>query len=326
MTPSERSCTWTVEDSESGQRFDVIVASRLPDVSRAQAKRWIEQDRALLDGEPARPSRLCRAGQRIEISLPPPTSATPEPEAIALDVVFEDRDLIVINKPAGMVVHPSPGHATGTLVNALLAHADDLSGIGGVARPGIVHRLDAGTTGLIVVAKNDRAHHSLARQFERREVDKRYLAVVFGWPTERLILDRPIGRDRVHRTRISSRSARAREARTELELVQRLPLAALVSVRIYTGRTHQIRVHSSEAGHPVVGDLDYGAPRRRAGLPARDAAAFRLLRDFPRPALHAFQLALRHPTTGDPVRWEAPLPADMAELLSKLRKLGGNES
>lgn len=325
MTPSERRESWTLSDAESGLRLDVVLASRLPGVSRAQAKRWIDEGRVRLDGKSARPSRLCQPGQNVSVALPPPAPATPEPEPIPLDVVFEDPDLIVVNKPPGMVVHPAPGHASGTLVNALLAHARDLSGIGGVARPGIVHRLDAGTSGLLVVAKHDRAHHGLARQFERREVDKRYLAVVFGHPEARLVLDRPIGRDRVHRTKISSRSTRAREALTELELVERLPLASLVAVRLHTGRTHQIRVHLSEAGHPVVGDRDYGAPRSRAAIPPGHAAAFRLLRDFPRPALHAARLALRHPATGAAMCWEAPVPEDMAELLAKLRELAREE-
>jgi 23S rRNA pseudouridine1911/1915/1917 synthase len=324
---TERREAWRVEASEEGLRLDVAVSSHLPDVSRAQARRWIAEERVLLDGERARPSRPCRRGQRIEVEIPLPLPAEPRPEAIPLDVLYEDSELIVVNKPPGMVVHPSPGHPSGTLVNALLAHAKDLSGVGGVARPGIVHRLDSGTSGVLVVAKSDRAHRALAAQFQRRSVEKRYLAVVLGSPPARLAIDRAIGRDPVHRTKISSRSSRGREARTEIALEEALPLSSLVAVRIHTGRTHQIRVHLSEAGHPVVGDRAYGAPGPKAQLPRRGAAAFRLLRDFPRPALHALELSLRHPAEDRPMRWRAPLPPDLTELLRKLRALraGGAE-
>jgi 23S rRNA pseudouridine1911/1915/1917 synthase len=320
----ERTETFVVDASEESLRLDVAVALHFEDVSRAQAKRWIEEGRVRLDGRKARPARTCRAGDRIDVVVPALAPATPEPEPIPLDVLFEDRSVVVVAKRAGMVVHPSPGHPTGTLVNALLAHTRDLSGIGGVARPGIVHRLDAGTSGVLVVAKSDRAHRHLAAQFQGRTVDKQYLAVVHGEPPERFVVDRPIGRDLHDRTRISSRSATPRDATSEFEVLERFPLSASLDIRIRTGRTHQIRVHLSEAGYPVVGDRDYGAPRRPRG-PARrsasEAAAFRLLRDFPRTALHASRLAFDHPETGARLRFVAPVPADLEELLEKLRGL-----
>jgi 23S rRNA pseudouridine1911/1915/1917 synthase len=206
-------------------------------------------------------------------------------------------------------------------VHALLAHTRDLSGIGGVLRPGIVHRLDAGTSGVLVVAKHDRAHRRLAEQFQNRSVSKLYLGLVHGSPPDRFSVDSPIGRDPRHRTRMSSRSRAGREARTELLSVERLPLSTLLEIRIRTGRTHQIRVHLSEAGYPIVGDRDYGAPRLKSKLPSRHRAAFRLLRDFPRPALHAARLGFDHPETGERVRFEAPIPEDLAGLLDRLREI-----
>ncbi len=238
--------------------------------------------------------------------------ATPIPEAIPLDILHEDEDLVVVNKKAGMVVHPAAGHATGTLVNALLSHSSDLSGIGGVMRPGIVHRLDAGTSGVIVVAKNDRAHHSLQSQFQKRTVTKIYLALAYGTAAERFTIDQPIGRDARDRKKISSRTRTPRQATSEVTRIEKLPGCSLLEIRIRTGRTHQIRVHLSEAGHPLVGDRDYGAS-------SRAARALTPLRDFARPALHAFRLAFEHPSRGEEVRFEAPLPEDFSRLLTELR-------
>jgi 23S rRNA pseudouridine1911/1915/1917 synthase len=318
----ERREGWLVDASEDNLRLDVAVSLHFDEVSRAQAKRWIEEGRVRLGGKSARASRICREGDRIEVDVPAPRPAKPLPESIPLEIIHEDRHLVVVNKPAGMVVHPAPGHPSGTLVNALLAHSRDLSGIGGVVRPGIVHRLDKGTSGLLVVAKSDSAHQSLAAQFRDRSVTKRYVAIVHGTPPERLVIDRAIGRDPRHRTRISSRARAPRTATSELTRLERLPESALVEIRILTGRTHQIRVHLSEAGYPVVGDREYGGSRRGARPRAQtSAAAFRLLRDFERPALHALELALVHPESGVRVRFQAPLPRDMAELLSKLRGL-----
>jgi 23S rRNA pseudouridine1911/1915/1917 synthase len=312
MSPEkERKESFTVEDSDKGARIDVALTLRLPEVTRAQAKRWIEEGRVTLDGRPVRASRICRGGERVEVVIPPPAPATPVPEAIPLDILYEDRHIVVVNKRPGMVVHPAPGHASGTLVNALLAHTTDLSGIGGVRRPGIVHRLDSGTSGVMVVAKNDRAHRSLQAQFQKRSVSKVYLALAHGTVPERFAIDRAIGRDVLHRTKISSRTRSPRAARSEGKRIEKLPDCSLLEVRILTGRTHQIRVHLSEEGHPIVGDRDYGAPRK----------AIRPLRDFARPALHALRLGFVHPETGEPVSFEAPLPDDISRLLDELRSI-----
>lgn len=294
------------------RRLDSLLAEELDGVSRAQAKRLIEDGSVLVDGVTARPSRVLRGGETVEAAIPPPVTATPRPEPIPLKIVHEDTSLVVVDKPAGMVVHPGAGHGEGTLVNALLAHVRDLSGVGGVLRPGIVHRLDRGTSGLIVVAKHDRAHHHLAAQFAEREVEKTYLALVHGHPPDRLEIDKPIGRDPKHRKKISSRSAHPRTARTLARCLERFPGSALLSVRIETGRTHQIRVHLSEAGYPLVGDRDYGAPKRGAA-PAP-------LTRFGRPALHAAELGFRHPETDEWMRFESPLPEDLAALLEALRR------
>ncbi len=307
-TLQSRTSFW-VDVSEAELRLDVVVTARLEEVSRAHVKRLITSGRIRVNGEPARPSRLCREGEEVDVEIPAPDPAEPEPEPLPLSIVFEDESLIVVDKAPGMVVHPGPGHPRGTLVNALLAHCNDLSGIGGVERPGIVHRLDVGTSGVLVVAKHDRAHQALARAFQNREVDKRYVAIAHGTTPDAFVIDLPIGRDPVNRTKISSRGSRTKQALTEVKKIQSLESATYLAIRLHTGRTHQIRVHLSEAGYPLVGDRDYGASSRR--LP-------RGLAEFPRPALHARALTLDHPVTGQPVTWEAPVPADMLELLEKL--------
>jgi 23S rRNA pseudouridine1911/1915/1917 synthase len=311
MSPgTERRESFIVEEDQAGVRMDLALANRIPDLSRAQAKRWIEEGRVLVGGRAVRPSRLCRGGERVEVSIPPPAPARPLPEAIPLEILYEDRHLVVLNKKAGMVVHPAPGHPSGTLVNALLAHTRDLSGIGGVMRPGLVHRLDAGTSGVMVVAKNDRAHRALQAQFQKRSVEKVYLALAHETTPERFRIDRPLGRDTRHRTKISSRTRSPRDATSEGVRLEKLPGCSLLEIRIRTGRTHQIRAHLSEAGHPLVGDRAYGAPAR----------APRRLREFGRPALHAFRLGFRHPETGELLRFEAPLPGDFRRLLEELRR------
>ena len=313
--------SWVVDEGESGRRLDTVVATHLEDVSRAQAKRWIDDGQVRLNGDTVRPSRTCRTGDGIEVDIPEPEPAEPTAEAIPLDATYEDEHLLVVYKPPGMVVHPSPGHHSGTLVNALLSHCTDLSGIGSVLRPGIVHRLDRGTSGLLVVAKNDRAHRDLARQFRERTVEKRYLALVHGVFPSRLSVDQPIGRDTVHRTKMSTRTGRPREAASEFERVESLVAATLVSARIFTGRTHQIRVHLSESGFPVVGDTDYGRPGLPPGATSAERQAFALLRRFPRTALHASILGFTHPATEDSLRLESPLPRDMRELAEALQHL-----
>ncbi|MFQ5789427.1 MAG: RluA family pseudouridine synthase [Acidobacteriota bacterium] len=315
---TSRQVCWTVSADEENVRVDQAVAARLEQASRTQAKRWVEQGRVRVQGKTVRPSRLLRAGEEVAVDLPAPEPSEPTPEAIPLDILFEDEDILVLNKPPRLVVHPAPGHPSGTLVNALLHHCRDLSGIGGVARPGIVHRLDQGTSGVMVVAKNDLAHRDLARQFAGRSVEKHYLALVYGRAPRRLRLEAPIGRDPIHRKKISSRSRQARPAVTEAERLEALPATTLLSIRLETGRTHQIRVHLSEAGFPLVGDKEYGRSRRpRKG----QEAAFHLLERMARPALHAAVLAFRHPRHGKRMRLEALLPRDLRELIDGLRRL-----
>ena len=241
------------------------------------------------------------------------------PEPIPLDVVYEDDAIAVINKPAGMVMHPAPGHPTGTLVHALLHRfGDRLATVADGARPGIVHRLDRGTSGVVAVALTDSAHQALARQFAEREVDKEYLALVYGAPRDDTgTVDAPLGRDPRDRKLISTRARRARSAVTDWTCLERLPGFAMIEARPRTGRTHQIRVHLAHLGHPIVGDADY-AGRQWRGVPEGRIRA--LVAGFPRPALHARRLAFKHPVTGEPVEFEVPLEQDIAALLESLRE------
>ena len=320
-----RSISWTVAREEEGLRLDRAIPAHVPDATRAQAKRWIEDGRVRVEDRQARPSLALRVGETVAVELPPPEPAGTPPEPIPLDIVYEDEDLVVVNKPPFLVVHPAPGHRTGTLVNALLHHCPNLSGVGGVMRPGIVHRLDRGTSGLLVVAKHDRAHRAIARQFARRSVEKRYQALVYGRPPSPLRLESPLGRDIRDRKRISSRSPRGKTAITVATSMERLPLTTLLAVRIETGRTHQIRVHLSEAGFPVVGDTLYAGGRQSSSRASKDPTSLRILRlleEMNRPALHAASLSFLHPGSGELVTFEAPLPPDMRELLMKLRQAG----
>ena len=307
----------TVEATDAGGRLDRWLAGKLPELSRARVQGLIEQGAVRVDGRPARASARVKAGQRVEVAVPDPAPAAPAPEEIPLRVVHEDARLIVIDKPAGLVVHPGAGTARGTLVNALLHRVKDLSGIGGVLRPGIVHRLDRGTSGLLVAAKDDAAHQDLARQFASRTVEKEYLAVVLGRPRRASgTIDAPIGRDPVHRKRMSVRAPRGRAARTTYSVEEPLEGAALLRVRIHTGRTHQIRVHLASVGHPIAGDATYGGRRLAATASPRLAEA---LRELGRPALHAARLAFTHPATGERVAFQSPLPDDLARLVERLR-------
>jgi 23S rRNA pseudouridine1911/1915/1917 synthase len=249
----------------------------------------------------------------VEVDVPPPLPANPGAEDLPLSILHDDNDLVVIDKPAGMVVHPAAGHATGTLVNALLHHVKDLSGIGGMERPGIVHRLDRGTSGVMLVAKHDRAHRALSEQFHDRLVRKEFLALVWRAPAAGLRIDDPIGRDPNHRQRMSSRARRGRTASTEVVDVEVLRGVSLVRVSIGTGRTHQIRVHLSEHGFPLVGDALYGGVHKR--LPTHLAAVAKLTRPF----LHAARLSFAHPSDGRPMTFEAPLPTELHRVITALR-------
>jgi 23S rRNA pseudouridine1911/1915/1917 synthase len=255
-------------------------------------------------------------GDIVTVEIPAPVPAQPRAEALPVDILYDDVDLVVVDKPAGMVVHPAAGHADGTLVNALLHHVRDLSGVGGELRPGIVHRLDRGTSGVMVVAKHDRAHSELARQFKEREVEKRYAVLVWGVVQKGRRIDLPLGRDPVHRKKISTRSRRGRAALTRITGAEPLRGASFLEVAIATGRTHQIRVHLSTIGHPVIGDALYGGTRRHP------PPSLRAVQRLDRPFLHAARLAFRHPADGRPVEFRSPLPEDLQSVLDELRSAG----
>jgi len=295
-----------VPPQAAGERLDRWLAAAGVGPSRAFVQRLIDAGLVTVDGRPASASQRVRPGQRVVVDIPPPEPLEAQPEAIPLDVVYEDDDIIVVNKPQGMVVHPAAGNRAGTLVNALLAHSQGLSGIGGKERPGIVHRLDKDTSGLLVVAKNDHAHISLARQIQAREVLREYVAVVHGRVRDdRGRVDAPIGRHPVHRQRMAVVPG-GRPAVTDYEVLERFPDYTYLRLKLQTGRTHQIRVHMVHLGHPVVGDPVYG-PRR---CPWQLAGQ----------CLHARRLGFRHPRTGEWLTFEAPLPAAMEKVLRDLRR------
>ena len=306
-----------VPPEHDGKRLDRTLAALFPDQSRNALSRLIEEGHVRLDtNEVAKTSLRVSAGQTIDVEFPPPLPASAAPEDLPLSILFEDADIVVIDKPAGVVVHPAAGHASGTLVNALLFHVKDLSGVGGEVRPGIVHRLDKETSGVLVIAKNDYAHRTLAGQWNTERIRKEYLALVYGTPDpDRGSINAPIGRDPRERKRMAVVTG-GRHAITDYEVVQRLRYASLLRCRLRTGRTHQIRVHLKYIGHPIVGDPSYSGPQWR-GIP--DRAAQKALASMKRQALHAARLTLPHPRTGDPMTFESPLPDDVSRLLIALR-------
>ena len=299
-------------------RLDLYLMEHLPDQSRASIQRLIQSGRVLLAGKAARPAARVRDGDPIVIEIPDPAPEHLVPEPIPLQIVHADPAFLVVSKPAGLVVHPGAGRKTGTLVHALLSLGVGLSTAGGSGRPGIVHRLDRETSGLLVVARNDAAHRNLAAQFEARKVLKLYDALVWGRPAPaRGRIEAPLGRHPVARTRMAVRAG-GRSAITEYRMVESLGALALLEVRILTGRTHQIRVHMKHLGHPIFGDAEYGGARRGS---LRDAGVRAALEGFDRLALHARRLEFQHPRSGEPLRFEASLPEDFAELLRRLREL-----
>jgi 23S rRNA pseudouridine1911/1915/1917 synthase len=314
----------TAEDV--GKRLDLFLVAHLPETSRARVQQLITQQLVLVDDAAARASLRLRGGERIAVlgsASQPPLRALAE--NIPLDIVFEDAELAVVNKPAGMTVHAGAGATEeernrGTLVNALLHHFGQLSSVGGELRPGIVHRLDKATSGLLVVAKSDEAHRRLASQFVRRQVKKKYIALVHGWlKPDRGTISSSISRDRVRRTRMTTLRSGGREAITHYSVARRLDSQygkfTLLEVRIDTGRTHQIRVHLASLRHPVVGDTLYGAPRelRSKHLPGTPASL-----SLPRNFLHAATLQFQHPRTGEPLSFSASLPAELEDFLRRL--------
>ena len=301
-----------VPADEAGVRIDRFLTNVLAGHSRSQIQRLIKDGQVTIGGQPVSANRVVRSGETIAVVIPEPTAASPEPQDLGLDIVYQDADIVVVNKPSGMVVHPAAGHSHGTLVNALLHEVSDLSGIGGELRPGIVHRLDRGTSGLMVVAKHDRAHTELARQFHDREIEKEYVALVWGVVHAGRRIDLPIGRDPADRKKMSARARRARSAATRVTAALHMPGVSLIHVAIATGRTHQIRVHLSEIGHPIVGDAVYGGLRRRVPGDLRAVLALE------RPFLHAGRLAFRHPIDGRKMEFEAPLPPDLQTVLNQI--------
>jgi 23S rRNA pseudouridine1911/1915/1917 synthase len=304
-----------VAAEQAGERLDRYLSSVVPGQSRSQIQRLIEQGQVTVAGRSAKANLPVKAGDLITVDVPEPSAATPAAEDIPITIVYQDSDVVVVDKPAGMVVHPAAGHDSGTLVNALLRHIPDLSGIGGERRPGIVHRLDKGTSGLMVVAKNDRAHDSLSRQFAEREVEKEYGALVWGVVQARRRIDLPIGRDPNNRQKMSARSRRARHAVTRITRVRHYRGVTLCQVAIQTGRTHQIRVHLSAIGHPIVGDSTYGGTR------ARVAADLRPVLSLDRPFLHSHRLVFTHPTDGRRMEFESPLPPDLQTVIDGIEAL-----
>jgi 23S rRNA pseudouridine1911/1915/1917 synthase len=320
-----------VGDGDTGARLDRFLAQALPELSRSRLQGLIDQGAVTLAGEKIGDgNRRVKPGEVYELTIPDAAPATPQGEDIPLTVVYEDKDLIVIEKPAGLVVHPAAGNPDGTLVNALIAHCGkELAGIGGVARPGIVHRLDKDTSGLLVAAKNDRAMASLAKQFAAHTIERAYHAVVWGSPRQAEgRIEGQIGRSPFDRKRMAVLRGQGKEARTRYRVVERYgdperPFASLIECRLETGRTHQIRVHLTHLGHPLIGDPQYGRARQppRPKTPAEEKA-FATAAHFPRQALHAYILGFQHPSTHKVMRFESGWPADMAALIDDLRRLG----
>jgi 23S rRNA pseudouridine1911/1915/1917 synthase len=305
MTDASNSIQLIVPKDAARLRLDYFLACELPRFSRSRLQQLIRKEFITLNGGTARPRDLVRAGDRIEVNEPPPEKIDNQPEAIPLDVLYEDEDLIVINKPAGLVVHPGSGHRVHTLVNALLHHFPKLSGIAGKERPGIVHRLDKETSGCLVVAKTDQAHRGLSVQFAARTVEKNYLALVAGKLRKSAgIVEEKIGRHPVHRQRMSIASQRGRPAKTEYRVLSSSDEISLIECKLHSGRTHQVRVHLQHLGHPVLGDKVYGAKYAKA---------------FPRQMLHAWKLGFQHPRTGEWKNFEATLPNDFEEAVRLLR-------
>jgi len=289
-----------VGSAESGARLDRFLAQALPAFSRARLETLIRDGFVTVNGKAARPRDLVRTGDVAELREPEVEKIEALPEEMALEILFEDEDLLVLNKPAGLVMHPGGGHQQHTLVNALLAHCQNLSGIGGKERPGIVHRLDKETSGALVVAKNDSTHRDLSKQFAARTMGKIYLALVAGTPRKATgVIDKAIARHPVHRQRMSIARRQGRSAKTEYRVLRSNGEVSLLECTLHSGRTHQIRVHLHDLGHPVLGDKLYGG--KRAG-------------DFPRQMLHAWKLSFDHPRTGERMNFTAPIPDGFEEL------------
>lgn len=309
--------SFVIDATSHGARLDIFLQKSLAELSRARCQGLIREGHALLNGQIAKPSQALKAGDRVAVIIPPPKEMRLQAEEMPLAVLFEDGDLLILNKPPGLVVHPAAGHEEHTLVNALLHHCrGQLSGIGGVSRPGIVHRLDKDTSGCLVVAKNDTTHRALVELFQGRDVWKEYLAIVWGTVARSTgKIDAAIGRSPRNRQKMAVRTSGGKPALTEYEVIERAGGCSVMKVRIHTGRTHQIRVHFASLGHPVVGDTMYGRARNSA-----------LGQFAPRQMLHAHRLGFEHPGTHRYVEVSAPLPSDMREFIRLLRREADREN
>lgn len=331
MSPSHEHFSFEAGPADDGERLDRFLTGRLPEMSRSRVKTLIKDGHAAHDGRTiVEPNTRVKPGESYEIAIPPPEPAIPRGEDIPLNVVYEDDQLVVIDKPAGLVVHPAAGNWTGTLVNALIAHCgESLSGIGGVRRPGIVHRLDKETSGLMVVAKTDVAHRALAKQFadhgRKGPMERQYTALVWGVPRLRKgAISAALGRKSENRQKMAVVKDGGKEALTLYEVAETFgngddPITSRVTCTLRTGRTHQIRVHLAHIGHPLIGDATYGAgfrsKARLLGEPARAA-----IESLNRQALHAHLLGFAHPATGETIRFESPLPEEISNLLKRLKE------
>lgn len=308
--------TFKAATEDASTRLDVFLSGKLPELTRSRIKSLLEEGRVTIGGKEAKPGLKLKGTEEVTISIPLPEAGDVEPEVIPLDVLHDDNDVVVVNKPADMAVHPGAGRKTGTLVNALLGMKKPLAPTGGPLRPGIVHRLDKDTSGVLVIARNDKSYHSLVCQFKERTSSRKYLALVWGMmPAEEGTIDIAIGRDSVHRKKISTKARRKREAVTRYKVLKKFPLISLVELRLETGRTHQIRVHLTEVKHPVVGDQVYG---KRSIPPALPKEAADKLKSINRQMLHAATLGFTHPSTGEWMEFSAPMPADMQGLINAL--------
>jgi len=311
---------FTVDESLSDQRLDVAIASAVSAITRSRAQQSIREGCVQVNGHAAKASCRVHIGDQVTLSLPDPVPLEAEPEDIALDIVYEDDCVIVVNKPAHLVVHPACGNYTGTLVNALLFHCRDLAGIGGVQRPGIVHRLDKDTSGVMVVAKNEQAHVCLSEQFREHSVVRRYQALVFGSMSEESgRIETLIGRDRVDRKKMSPHPRRGRQSVTDWRCLERFDDYSLLEVELQTGRTHQVRVHMASIGHSVLGDQTYGNPRKLRLI--KNKSVQDALKGLKRHLLHAGFLQFTHPDTQQELAFTAPLPDEFAVVLQLLRGL-----
>jgi 23S rRNA pseudouridine1911/1915/1917 synthase len=313
----------TVPPEGEGVRLDIVISRGLSKISRAQVKRLIEGRHVTVDGAHRKASFILKRGQEVVVGLPDPEPSKLRPEPIPLDIIYEDRYFLVVNKAAGMIVHPAAGAREGTLVHALLYHCKDLSGIGGVLRPGIVHRLDKGTSGLLVVAKTDDAHRSLAGQIRSRSLKRVYKAIVWGDPgRDEGTVDAPVGRHATSRKKMAVLPAGGKRAVTHYKVLRRYDFLSLLEVALETGRTHQVRTHMAHLGCPVFGDPEYGGRRKAlnalGGRSGKNGAA--LLKGIDRQALHAWRLSLEHPIRGERMDFTAPLPEDMTWVLDRLEE------